>query len=116
MFMGDTTTVAVEHAIRGLAARADVRAHNVANANTPGFRAQEVDFESALRAAVRAGRADRAPAPAVGIAPNTPDAYGNTVDLESDLIGMMRDNLLRGAMVNAHNFKTSVLRTAIKGH
>jgi hypothetical protein len=37
------------------------------------------------------------------------------VDLEGEMVGMMQDNLMRDAMVNAFNFKTGVLRTAITG-
>jgi flagellar basal-body rod protein FlgB len=110
--IGDTTMGAVEYALRGLAQRADVRANNLANVNTPGFRAARVDFESALAGALAAGAPERA-APAVLPAANLPNPNGNTVNLEGDLVGMMKDNLLREAMVNAFNHKAQLLRSAI---
>lgn len=40
----------LHQALDGLAARERVTAHNLANADTPGYRAQEVRFEDQLRA------------------------------------------------------------------
>jgi len=45
-------------ALDGLALQQRVIANNIANANTPGFAAQRMEFESALRAAQNAGDAD----------------------------------------------------------
>lgn len=112
--MNDITMGAVEYALRGLATRADVRANNVANVNTPGFRGQRVDFESTLSTALQRGAGPVA-APAVLADMAMPNASGTTVDLETEMVGMMKDNLMRDAMINAHNFKTGVLRSAITG-
>lgn len=112
----DTTMRAAEYAIRGLSQRADVRANNIANLNTPFYRADRVDFESTLQSALATGDATTVAAPAVVPDAGMPDAMGNTVDLETEITGMMKDNLLRDAMVNAWNFKIGVLGTAIRGH
>lgn len=112
--ISDSTMRAVEYALDGLKLRADTRAHNVANVNTPGFEAKQVDFESTLRSAI-ATRSGQAPAPNVVPGEGMPNAQGNTVDLEGELVGLMKDNLMRDAMVNAYNFKVNVLRTAING-
>lgn len=111
----DTTVQALHYAIGGLAARADMRAHNLANLNTPQFRAEEIEFASHLRDALRTGDVAGAPAPTARAAPTMPDAAGNTVDLETEMTGMMKDELLRSAMVNAVNSKTGILGTAISG-
>lgn len=113
--ISDTTMRAVEYALDGLKQRADTRANNVANVNTPDFAAKTVNFESALRSALAAGRPEAAAPPAEVDGQGLPNAQGNTVDLEDEITGFMKDNLLRDAMVNAYNFKVSVLRTAIKG-
>jgi flagellar basal-body rod protein FlgB len=113
--MTDITMGAVEYALRGLQQRADVRAHNVANVNTPNFRGSRVDFESALRGALSARNPGQVAAPAVLPTASMPNAAGTTVDLETEMVGMLQDNLMRDAMVNAFNFKTGVLRTAITG-
>lgn len=113
--IADGAMQAVEYALDGLETRFDVRAHNVANANTPGFRASRVEFEAALRDAVGNGRTETLPAPAVLPGVGLPNANGNTVNLESELPGLMKDRLLQEAMVNAYNFKVGLLRTAITG-
>lgn len=113
--ISDSTMRAVEYALDGLKTRADTRAHNIANVNTPGFGAKKVDFESSLRSALAFGAPERAPAPAVVPGDGLPNKQGNTVDLETELVGFMKDNLMRDAMVNAYNFKVGVLRTAING-
>jgi len=111
--VGDATMGAVEYTLSALAQRAEVNAHNVANLNTPGYRASAVKFEAALADALRTGETPDAPATTDG--GGTPDGTGNTVDLETEMTGMMKDNLLQNAMVQAHNFKTTVLRSAIQG-
>ncbi|HVL98961.1 MAG TPA: hypothetical protein VM324_06700 [Egibacteraceae bacterium] len=113
--MSGDVLAAIEYAVRGLSRRADVRAHNVANVNTPGFRAGRVDFESNLRAALASGSPERAAAPAVRPDPSLPNPSGSTVDLENEIVGMMKDNLLRDAMVNSYNAKVGMLRAAIGG-
>ncbi len=45
--------------------------------------------------------------------PNLPGPNGNTVSPEGEMVGQMKDNLMRSAMVNAFNFKANLLRTAI---
>jgi flagellar basal-body rod protein FlgB len=109
----DTTTSAVAFALRGLATRAEVRADNVANLNTPGFLAKRVDFESTLAGALdRGGVPDAGPeiAPAMSL-PNP--RTQNNVNLEDEIVGMTKDNLLTSAMVNAFNFKINIMRSAI---
>lgn len=111
--MFDITTGAVEHALRGLGLRAEVRANNVANASTPHFRGARVDFESSLRRALEQGT--RLAEPAVLPDPALPNGAGSTVSVETEMVGMLKDNLMRDAMVNAFNHKANALRTAITG-
>ncbi len=51
----DGVTLALGRALDGVALRQRVSADNVANVMTPGFRAQKVEFENALAAAVATG-------------------------------------------------------------
>ena len=111
--IGDVTWGTVEYALRGLTARADVRAHNLANVNTPNFRAQRVDFESSLADALRTGDLAGARGFETTADPNLPGPNGNTVSSEGELVGQMKDNLLRSAMINSLNFKAQAMRSAI---
>ena len=113
--ISDTTMRAVEYALSGLDVRGDVRAHNIANVNTPGFRAMRVEFEGALREALDRGDVAGADAPTRMVDPNLQNGQGNTVSLENELVGLLKDNLLRDALVNSFNNKAGLLRTAIAG-
>lgn len=112
--MWDVTTHAALRAIDGLVERGEVRANNVANAETPGFLARQVDFESALGEALRRGTPQTA-ATEVVASPTIVDTTGNSVELETEMIGSMKDGLQRDAMVQAFNFKTGQLRVAMGG-
>lgn len=114
--LGDTTTGAIRYALHGLDVRSKVRAHNLANVNTPGFQAQTVDFESTLRDALRRSRVDRADLePSITPSMALPSSQGNTVDLEGEIVGQMKDNLQRDALIASFNVKANALRTAIGG-
>jgi flagellar basal-body rod protein FlgB len=112
--MWDVTAHAALGALDGLAMRGEVRANNVANAETPGFRARHVEFESALRDAIQRG-APRTASFDTTASPTIIGANGNSVDLETELIGSMKDGLQRDAVVNGFNFKTAQLRVALGG-
>lgn len=113
--IGDVTMGAMEYALDGLAARSAARAHNVANMNTPGFQGQTVSFESALAAALSDGDLSDVTAPATVEQPGEPDALGNTVRLEDELVGGIKDNLLFQALVQGYTYKLDALRIAITG-
>jgi flagellar basal-body rod protein FlgB len=113
--LADRTMQAVEYALSGLAARADVRANNIANAETPGFKASRLDFESELRNALRDGDVDDVGTFSKSLANTIPDAFGNTVNLELETTEMTKDNLMVQALVNGYNYKVGLLRTAIGG-
>ena len=58
MNLFDTTQLAVERAIAGASQRNEAISNNLANANTPGFMPKDVDFHSALAAALGRGGHD----------------------------------------------------------
>jgi flagellar basal-body rod protein FlgB len=113
--MWDATTLTVIGALDGLSLRSDVRAHNIANAETPGFRASHVDFETSLADAVRRGSPEIVQAN-IGPSPTVINALGNSVDLETELIGELKDGLHREAMTAAFNFKVGNMKVAMGGH
>lgn len=111
--VGDMTFTVLEYALDGLVRRGEVRADNVANVNTPGFRASGVNFEDALAGALESGDVSDLPAPQTSFKPGLPDATGNTVSLEDEMIEGVKDGLAYQTYVNAYNFKITALRTAI---
>ena len=113
--LSDATMHAVEYALDALSTRSDVIANNIANAEVPGFHASKVEFEDTLARAIKNSKLDNAAKATVDDAGTAPDAHGNTVQLEDEVVEMMRTRLLQDSMVQAFNFKAGVLRTAIRG-
>lgn len=110
----DVTAVTAVRALDGLSQRGQVRAHNIANSETPNFRAAHVSFEAALKDALRRGRPEAARTE-VTAANSIVGPNGNSVDLETEMIDGMRDGLMRDTMVNGFNFKAAQLRVAFGG-
>ena len=110
----ETTMQAIEYALAALERRSEVSAHNVANAETPGFTASRLSFESQLRTAIDRGDVTRAGSPAVVPTGDPAGAAGNNVELEKEVVEMMKTNLLKQAMVQAFNYKAGLIRTALR--
>ena len=64
--MPDAVSFVLASALDGLATRQSVIADNIANVDTPGFRATSVDFEASLTAALQRGEMS-----AAGVTPTT---------------------------------------------
>jgi flagellar basal-body rod protein FlgB len=110
----DSTTEVLQAALRGLAARQRAAADNVANAETPGFLATRVDFESALRAAVASGDAASVrPAPGVSADPVGPN--GNNVHLDDETVALVETGLKYQMLTTAMTKRFEVMRHAIGG-
>lgn len=109
----DTTMSVIEYAIRGLTLRNEVTANNIANAEVPGFHGSEVAFEATLQRALQSSNIDRVGSPQIQATGAPAGANGNNVQLEKEMVEMMRTNLLQGAMINAFNFKIGILQSAI---
>lgn len=113
--IADLAMRTMEATLAGLQQRIDVRSHNVANSSTPWFRAQQVEFESLLSDALERGTEPGAVEAGISAAPNLPNGQGNTVDLGTDMVGMIKDNLAYDTAVNVFNYKAGILTTALRG-
>lgn len=110
----DRVTAGIESALDAVSLRQQVTANNIANMNTPGFKAARVEFESNLSRAMAHGNPANTKA-TVGLAntPETPD--GNTVDIATEQAILEKSGLQFDALVAALNYKFNTLRTAIQG-
>ena len=116
MTLFDVTQVALESAIRGAAARQTALASNVANANTPGYRRQDVDFHGALKAAMGAG--DKAAVETVGFSSTTDgsapmQADGNSVDIDVENATLAQNGLEYEALVSVAAARNQIIKAAI---
>src|SRR5438552_12529282 len=89
--LNDVTMDIVYKAMQGLSARQKATADNIANVETPGFRASTVDFESSLRSAIQDGDATEADfATAKSAQPNRPN--DNNVHLDDETVTATNTN------------------------
>ena len=89
----------LDKALQAAAMRHRIIANNIANVETPGFRAQTVRFEQMLASALDSGRAEDVErlAPEILInagAPVGPD--GNSVVMEREVSEMLKNSMMYG--------------------
>lgn len=101
-------------ALDGLDRRQQAVASNMANLETPGYLAREVDFEASLRAALATGdpeamtvSVDRSLAPT--------RLNGNNVNIDNEMVTGIETQLRRQLAIEGLNNKYQLLRTAITG-
>jgi flagellar basal-body rod protein FlgB len=119
MSLFDTTQLGLERAIQGAAMRQTALTSNIANANTPGYRRQDVDFQSALRAAFAEGP-DQA-SKAVENATFTPQvdssavmqADGNGVDIDVENADLAKNGLEYESLVTVARARLDILKYAM---
>lgn len=114
----DAVGQALHTALSGVTVRQSVIADNIANVDTPGFRATSVDFESQLRSAIEDGSFERGSARvAVTSAPtDTPvGANGNNVDLRKETMAAVQSQFQYQILTRAVTDRYAVLKTAATG-
>ncbi len=113
---GDSVSSVLGFALDSLSLRQRTIADNVANLETPGFRASAVDFESTLRAAVAAG--DAVGSVLAGRSPSlTPTdapvgANGNNVDLGTETLAAVQSQFQYQLLSRAVSDRFELIRTA----
>ena len=111
----DNTQLALERAISGAALRQEVLANNMANAETPGFRRSDVDFQSTLAAAMKTG--DARAIEATGFTSETDStvmrADGNGVDIDVESANMAKNGLTYEALVSIAKARVEIIQAAM---
>jgi flagellar basal-body rod protein FlgB len=92
--VSDAVSEVLHTALDGLTMRQNVTANNIANVDTPNFRASSVDFETSLQEAISSGQVQDNVQPAVTartMPTDTPvGANGNNVDLRKEEVAMIQ--------------------------
>jgi flagellar basal-body rod protein FlgB len=110
----DNVTNALERAMDGVALRQRVSAQNIANVMTPGYQAQRVAFEGNLANALQEGQDTSQAALDVLSTGGASDVNGNNVDLAGESASLTKSGLQYDALVQAMNYKMSILRAAVR--
>lgn len=119
--VSDSVSAVLGYALDGLSLRQNTIADNLANIDTPGFRATAVDFESALRSAI-GGAGDASTEGAMarrlgGTAPmeldaNTPvGENGNNVDLRKETLAAMQSQFMYQMVARAVTDRFALVKT-----
>jgi flagellar basal-body rod protein FlgB len=111
--MPDAVSSVLASALDGLATRQSVIADNIANVDTPGFRATSVDFEASLTAALQRGEMS-----ANGVTPTTRPTNapvgedGNNVDLRQESLAAVQSQFQYQVMTRAVSDRASLMSIA----
>lgn len=120
------TLATVKRALDGLAKRQELISHNLANVDTPGYKAKGINFEDALQEEINRSPALRLNStrpghldPASGKPRlmktslrqgGTPRADGNNVDIDRELLEMSETNLRFETLTTLLNKKYRLLK------
>ncbi len=134
MFPDDLTTEVLAASLRGHSARNAALANNIANAETPGYKRVDVQFEAALAEAVQNDRArlrrDAAPGAGImsvadevgGTTPSvrsvdttTMRADGSNVDPDDEMAQLSANQLAHQTVISLLDKRFTQFRTAITG-
>jgi flagellar basal-body rod protein FlgB len=113
--LDDVTSVALHSALSALSVRQRVTANNIANIETPNFRAGKVSFEAALNQAVAAGDNPAGVTATIGSSLEPTRLDGNNVNLDEETISSMNTQLRYQTSLRALDSKFSLLKDVIKG-
>ena len=93
-------------------------AQNVANASTPGYHRQEVEFEESLirQLAERGTSAGWDVAPKIVTRSGDEKPDGNNVDVDLEMGNLNKNALLYSTYVQILSHKLALMRSAISGH
>lgn len=129
----DRTLQSLQFSLDGLSKRAQVATNDLANADTPNYKASEVTFEGSLRKALRGNgdspllltRTDGAhidPLSSVGASAGITETPllnqvmkndGNNVDVDREMTTLAQTNIMYDAMAQLATTKMSILRSSI---
>lgn len=92
--------------------RTELLAKNLANADTPGYKAQDIDFRAAL---ARSGKSAEAPPQLKYRVPLAPSLDGNTVDVQLEQAAFAENAVRFQATLSFLSARFRGLMTAITG-
>ncbi len=122
----DTTTAALERSMSGLHTRQNAVADNIANVETPGYKAKRVLFEENLASAIAAERtkgpgSSQARGLVEAVQPRTEDREeawrrdGNSVNIETEMVEAAKTSAHYKMLARLLAKKFRMLRSAING-
>ena len=113
--LDDVSVDALQAAMRGLSARQKAISDDIANVDTPFYRARSVSFEADLKRALDGGRDPLAVTPTMSVSTAPAGLNGNNVDLTAETMASVDTELAYQLALRAAGDRFTLYRTAIKG-
>jgi flagellar basal-body rod protein FlgB len=113
MAFADITQVALETAMRGAWTRQTLLTNNIANANTPGYQREELNFQGALRSALQEGRSPAEVSLQPEVKPGATNGEGNGVSVDRESAQLSENGLEYEAIVQVMGARNEILRSAM---
>jgi flagellar basal-body rod protein FlgB len=113
MSLLDTTQLALESAMQGSELRQTLLTNNLANADTPGYQATDVNFQSTLANAMASGQSPSSVTYTPSNVGGAVDADGNSVNDEQTSAELASNGLLYEDLTAIAAQRNSILQTAI---
>lgn len=119
--MGDTTTSSRLFGIHAAALelrsqRMGLLTSNIANAGTPGYKARDIDFASALKARMEGAGEDEAVAKSTRYrVPTMPSLDGNTVELGNEQVAFSENAVGYSATLQFISSRVNTVTRALRG-
>jgi flagellar basal-body rod protein FlgB len=96
--------------------RMGLLASNIANAGTPGYKAKDIDFASAIRAADGGVGVDKAASAATQYrVPVMPSLDGNTVELQNEQVAFSENAVGYSATLDFIRGRVDTVKRALRG-
>jgi flagellar basal-body rod protein FlgB len=112
--LDDIASVSITTALSGLSAEQRAIANNIANIETPNYRATHVSFQDSLASAISGG--DPADTQfTTQISTETPGQNGNNVDLDTETVDATKTQMQYQLMSTAMTNKFGLIDTVLKG-
>ncbi|HLH65875.1 MAG TPA: hypothetical protein VKV27_09235 [Solirubrobacteraceae bacterium] len=111
----DTTQLALESAMSGSALRQTLLTNDLANADTPGFQPQDVNFQGTLQSAMAAGQSPSSVQYTPYTVPGVVSADGNGVNAEQTSAELASNGLLYEELTAVAAQREQILLYAIGG-
>ena len=111
--MFDSTIQAIQTSLNGLAARQRIIATNLANAETPGYLAQNVNFEDSLRTAMANGDPSQA-AITTSTSTDPTGVNGNNVNVDTETVSLIDTGLRYQLATQSMNNEFNIVRDSMR--
>jgi flagellar basal-body rod protein FlgB len=113
MSLADTTQLALDTAMRGAWTRQTLLTNNIANAETPGYQREELNFQGALREALASGQSPTEVPLTPQVQAASAGTEGNGVDVDQENAQLAENGLEYEAIVQVMGTRDEILRSAM---